>query len=234
MNESIPGEPKRASPLPEAEAFLWGGRESHDFSAPLGGVTQGLLRFASGASRLTLHVDASMPELFRARFVGPVPEVRVQNGTLTFRHPHSFSDWLQYALPWSQAGGEITLNGSIPWQLDFHAGVSAVSGDLSQLPLRSLDVAGGASHLRLKLPRPSNIVPIHIHGGASHVTLHRPVGVAAQVEIGGGAAHLSFDEVRIEAIGGSSRLVTPGLEDRAHRYQIHVHGGASHLLIDSR
>jgi hypothetical protein len=197
-------------------------------------ITQGRLEFLRGAARVTLRVEPSMPELFRARFTGPVPELQVQGGTVAVRYPLSFSDWLQLAMPWSQHGAELTLNGSIPWQLDFHGGVSDITGDLSGLQLSALDVAGGASKLLLRLPRPSGIVPIQLHGGASEVTLHRPVGVAASVEIGGGASQLTFDQQRLGAVGGPSRLATTGLEDRPSRYEIHVHGGASQLTVDMR
>jgi hypothetical protein len=235
MSESTPSDSSPKSFLPpEAEAFLRGGGQPREFSEPLGSVSQGRLEFRQGASRLTLRVDPAMSELFRARFTGAVPEVRVVDGTIDVRYQHSFADWLQFALPWKQASGEITLNGSIPWQLDFHGGVSDVSGDLTQLNLRALDVGGGASNLRLRLPRPSSVVPIEIHGGVSEVTLHRPLGVAARLEVGGGASELRFDEQYLGAVGGSTRLATYSLDDRPHRYEIHVRGGASHITVDTR
>jgi hypothetical protein len=234
MNAPIPSEPQKPSIPPEAAAFLKSGEESQEFSTPLGGATSGRLEFMHGASRITLRADPSMPELFRARFTGPVPEIRVVDGVIAIRYHLSFSDWLQFALPWRQAGGEIILNGSIPWHLDIHGGASDISGDLSQLQLRALDVGGGVSHLRLRLPRPSSIVPIEIHGGASNVVLHRPIGAAARVEIDGGASALDFDEQHLGAVGGSTRLASPGIEDRPHRYELRVRGGVSPLTLNTR
>lgn len=235
MNESIPNEPETTSSMPpEAAAFLQSGEDANQFSAPLEGVTHGRLQFRHGAAHITLRVDPSMPELYRARFIGPAPEIRVVDGTIDIRYRHSFSDWLQFTVPWRHTRGELVLNGSIPWQLDIHGGASDISGDLSQLQLRSLDVGGGASNLRLRLPRPSSVVPVEIQGGASEVTLHRPVGVAARMEIGGGAAELTFDEQYLGAVGGRTRLATYSIEDRPHRYEIRVRGGASHVTIDTR
>ncbi|MDY7228967.1 hypothetical protein [Hyalangium rubrum] len=235
MNESAPGNPMPHTPAtPEAWAFLESGEQKRTFSAPLGETSQGRLAFLGGASRVTLRVEPSMPELFRARFEGPVPEVRVQGGSVSVRYQLSFSDWLQCVLDRGGQDVELTLNGAIPWQLDFHGGVSEVSGDLSRLRLSGLEVAGGASKLQLRLPRPTNVVPIHIHGGASQVRLYRPLGTGARVEIAGGVSHLAFDEQRLGAIGGYTRLETPGLEDRLSRYEIIVDGGASHLTVDAR
>ncbi|WP_224250021.1 hypothetical protein [Hyalangium gracile] len=209
-------------------------QEAGNLSAPLGTVTQGLLRFAGGASRVTLHVDPTMPELFRARFVGPAPHLQVHEGTVTFRYHFSWSDLFKYAMPWGHHGVDLTLNGSIPWQLEFSGGVSDVTGDLSGLKLGAIDMEGGASKLTLRLPRPSGIIPIHIHGGVSHVALHRPLGTAARMEIDGGAAWLTFDENRLGAVGGFTRLTSAALEDRPSRYEIRVDGGASHITVDTR
>lgn len=234
MNESTSSNPEPSSIPPEAAAFLQSGEEARQFSAPLGEVKSGRLQFRHGAAHITLRVDPSMPELYRARFTGTPPDIRVVDGTIDLRYRHAFSDWFQFNLPWKHTRGEIVLNGSIPWQLDIHGGASDISGDLSQLQLRSLDVGGGASELRLKLPRPSSVVPIEIHGGASHVELHRPTGAAARLEIGGGAAELTFDEQYLGAVGGRTRLATYSIEDRPSRYEIRVRGGASHVTVDTR
>jgi hypothetical protein len=208
--------------------------EFHTLSAPLGTASQGLLRFTEGASRITLHVDPSMPELFRARYLGPPPHIRVHEGTVTFRHRFSWGDFFKYAMPWGQYAVELTLNGSIPWQFEFAGGVSEVTGDLSQLKLGALDVSGGASKLSLRLPKPSGVVPVHIHGGVSHVTFLRPVGTAARIEIDGGVAWLAFDDNRLGAVGGYTRLESHAIEDRLSRYEFKVGGGASHITVGTR
>lgn len=235
MNPSMPHDSASKSTLPpEAAAFLQSETEAREFSAPLGEATSGRLEFMQGASRITLRVDPNMTELYRARFTGPVPEVRAENGTIAVRYHLSFTGWLQMALPWSQASGEIVLNGSIPWQLEVHGGASDISGDLSALQLRSLDVGGGASNIRLRLPKPASVVPVEIQGGVSNVTFHRPVGTAVRMEIDGGAAELDFDEQHLGAVGGSTRLASPGIEDRPQRYELRIRGGASNITVNTR
>ena len=55
-------------------------------AAPLGAVDTGRLVFTRGASHLTIGVDGSMEDLYRARFEGKVPHVSVQGGTVTVRY----------------------------------------------------------------------------------------------------------------------------------------------------
>jgi hypothetical protein len=52
--------------------------KSRDSSDPLGSVTDGRLRFPSGASNVTVHTDLSTADLYRAGFEGPLPSVRVE------------------------------------------------------------------------------------------------------------------------------------------------------------
>lgn len=55
-------------------------------AAPLGSVAMGRLVFARGAAHLRIGVDASMEDLYRARFEGKVPNVRVGQGTVTVKY----------------------------------------------------------------------------------------------------------------------------------------------------
>jgi hypothetical protein len=75
---------------------------------------------------------------------------------------------------------------------------------------------------------------IEFHGGASDVTIHRPEGVAARIRVGRGVSELAFDEQRFGAIGGETRLQTPGYDGAADRYDVEVAGGASKLSVGTR
>ncbi len=209
-----------------------GGRR--DFSAPLGEVTRGRLEFSRGTANLFLRVDAGIPDLFRAHFEGVIPDVEARTGAVTIRYPHVWPlDWLRYVLSSSRLAADVTLNGSIPWRIAIRGGVARLSGDLSLLRLEEFEIGSGASGVELTLPRPASVVPIHIGGGASHVTLRRTDGVAARVRIGGGVARLAFDAQRFGAIGGPLRLETPGYVDTADRYDIEIAGGAANLTETS-
>ncbi|MGH2578367.1 MAG: hypothetical protein ACRDG9_11570, partial [Actinomycetota bacterium] len=57
-----------------------------ELAAPLGSVDVGQLVFTRGAAHLTIGVDGSMEDLYRARFEGKVPDIRVDGGTVTVKY----------------------------------------------------------------------------------------------------------------------------------------------------
>ena len=200
-----------------------------DYTVPLGSITHGRLQFTRGAANVTLRVDSSMGDLYRARFDGPPPEVHAQDGAVTVRYPRTF-----HPFDWRKRTAEVTLNPAIPWQIEFHGGLSRLDADLSVLELGSFEVTGGASGVAVTLPRPSGTIAVRVSGGASDVSIHRPEGVAARIRVGRGVSKLAFDEQRFGAIGGETRLQTIDYDGAADRYDLEVTGGASKLSIDTR
>lgn len=195
-----------------------GTRTAEESSAPLSGVEMGRLVFARGASHLTMRVDGTMEDLYRARFEGKVPELRVEGGTVTVR----------YRLGLHPPRGEITLTGRIPWSIEARAGMSEVVADLEDLELRSWKVSAGASKIQARLSRPEETVPIRIGAGASNVELIRPAGVPVRVHIGAGASKLTIDD-----FSGSGKIDwrSPDYEQVEGRYDIEIGAGASKVTI---
>jgi hypothetical protein len=196
------------------------------FSAPLGDVTAGRLEFRRGAVRVTMDSDATMSHLYQARFEGPAPEVGVQAGTVTI--------WQQKRLlDWSGRTAHLTLNATVPWDLDFHDGLAHLTADLSGLQLRLFQISGGASHVDLTLGRPTGTVRISMDGGTSDLSVHRPAGVVARVAVKGGVAGLVLDDQHFGAID-SAQLVGGAFDQSTDRYLIEVRGGARNLRVDSQ
>lgn len=200
-----------------------------DYTVPLGSITHGRLQFTRGAANVVLRADSSMDDLYRARFDGPPPEVHARDGAVTVRYPRTF-----HPFDWRKRTAEVTLNPAIPWQIEFHGGLSRLDADLSVLELGSFEVTGGASGVAVTLPRPSGTIAVRVSGGASDVSIHRPEGVAARIRVGRGVSKLAFDEQRFGAIGGETRLQTIDYDGAADRYDLEVTGGASKLSIDTR
>jgi hypothetical protein len=193
-------------------------RSMEELSAPLGAITTGHLVFAHGASHLRIRVDSAMEDLYRARFEGKVPHVRVEGGTVTIRHRPSLHP----------PRGEIALTDRIPWTINAHAGMSQVVAGLEDLELLSWEVSAGASRVEARLPRPKDTVRIKIGAGASHVELIRPAGVPVQVHIGAGASKLAIDDFR-----GSGRIDwrSPDYDWLEGRYDIEIGAGTSNLTV---
>jgi hypothetical protein len=200
------------------EDEMQGTRTAEELSAPLGAVDMGHLVFAHGAAHLTIRVDGSMEDLYRARFEGKVPEVRVEGGTVTVKYRPSLHP----------TRGEITLSGRIPWSINARAGMSDVMADLEDLELRSWEVSAGASKIEARLPRPMEAVRIRVGAGASNVELIRPAGVPVRVHIGAGASKLAIDD-----FSGSGKIDwrSPDYDQHEGRYDIEIGAGASKVTV---
>ena len=203
-----------------------------DFVAPLGQAGSGRLVFLSGASRITLRADPMMTDLARGHFSRPAPCIEVEEGTLSvhFRHFAGFDQMVFSRAPL----GELRLNVSIPWEIEFRKGVSHLTADLAQLQLRALDILGGADRIRLALSEPSGTAYIYASGGISQSAIRAPSTAGIRVQVSGGSTNLVFEDQRFGAIGGETRLETPDFERASSRYDICIAGGTSNFTIDRK
>ena len=89
------------------------------FSAPVGGVTLGRLVFLSAVPAMEIRADATLRDLYRASFHGPVPRVRVRAGVVTVRYARfAWFDWrarigdqvIDTSVHWRDDRGELALN----------------------------------------------------------------------------------------------------------------------------
>jgi hypothetical protein len=196
-------------------------------------ATGGRLVFARGATGVTLHADPTLPQLYHAHFAHHVPLVEVHDSTVIVHYRHvPLVGWLVNAAHEPLAA--ITLNGSLPWEIEFRGGVRKLEADLRKLQLRALDVLGGASHITLTLPAPSGTVFVHIAGGVSNCIIHRPTGVALRMEVSGGVSDLSFDERYIGEAGATGRWESANYSNAGDRFDISIGGGASNITIVQR
>jgi len=211
-------------------------------TAPVGATTAGRLVFLSGAPNVFLRGDPTLRELYRARFEGHVPRVRVRGGVVTVHYSRfNWFDWrarfaeanVEAMLHWRKDRGEILLNARVPWDIELRGGASRLSADLGLVDLRSFELAGGASKIDLNLPQPTSVVSIRVTGGMSAVTIHRPSGVAARLTVTGGAAQIVLDDQRVKG-AGNLLLETPGAGSAPARYEVAIIGGASRVTLDSR
>ena len=185
-----------------------------------GSVAVGHLVFTRGASHLTIGADASMEDLYRARFEGKMPDVAEDGGTVTVRYRPSLRP----------TRGEITLSGRVPWDITARWGISHVVADLGGIDLRGLEISGGSSHTNVRLPRPTGSVAVRIGGGASDIELIRPSGVPVRVHIGSGGSKLAVDDFRLDS-GGKTDWQSPEYAEAEGRYDIEIGAGASKVTI---
>ena len=190
--------------------------------APIGDVEEAILRF-SGVARLVLR-GGRIRDLYRAAFHGRRPLVSIDAGVLAIQYKGSW--W-----PAREIATELTLTSAVPWAIEINRGAAHLSADLRELHVRSIDIVGGASECDVRLPRPRGSATMRIKGGASHVVLRRPRGVAVQTIVRGGASSLELDDQAIGASGAIARLATPGADQVDDRWMIELTGVASHVVI---
>lgn len=212
------------------------------YAAPVGGVTAGRLIFLTGAPRITVNGDSTLKDLYRARFQGPVPRMRVRGGVVTVAYPQfGWLDWraqiagqfVDASAHWQKDNGEILLNPAVPWAIELRGGVSTWIADLRAIRLESFDLKGGASQIQLLLPPPLGVVPIRVVGGLNRLSIERPAGTATGLEIRGGVGEVNVDGELHKGAGRLS-LQTPGASSSPDRYEIEITGGAARLSITSR
>lgn len=197
-----------------------------EYAAPIGGLTQARLLFRSGANELTLRGEAGLGDLYRARFEGPVPQVRLRDGTVTVQYKGFGKPW-----DWRKRNADVTLSTALPWNVEIVGGANKVTGDLTAIDLSSFDVVGGADSLRLSLGRPRGLVAVRVIGGANKVRIDRPAGVPARLKVDGGAAGIELDRQRLGATAGHIVLESGMSKDATDLVEVEVTGGIASLKV---
>jgi len=196
------------------------------YSAPLGTVRSAKLAMPSGITQLYLHTDNDRETLYKARFEGPQPDVRVKDGVITIRYPRRL-----WSITTNKRVADVTLNTIIPWRITLNGGVSEIVADLMKLKLASLEIKGGMNSINLELPLPIGTVPVRLSGGASEMQIHRPKGAAVRVHFKGWASHFIFDDQIFSDLGNDIRLQSPDYETAEHRYDIEVQNSVGNVTI---
>ncbi len=216
--------------------------EGGSYAAPVGGTSSGRLVFVSGAPRISVRGDASLEELYRAQFRGPIPRVRVREGTVTVSYVRtSWLNWrgqlagqaVDVSGHWRDDRGEIVLNATVPWAIELRGGASKLIVDARTLRLQSFDLHGGASHVQMTLPAPEGSVRIALAGGMNRIELERPAGVAMAIDLSGGVLQAIVDGAAHRATGHLA-LHTPGAGTARDRYEVELSGGISKLEVKTR
>jgi len=200
--------------------------EEGDYSSPLGDLTSARLVIPAGVSTLSLRAIREMKELYQAHFEGVAPTVSSKDGVVTIRYPRRL--WI---LGGMQGTAQVTLNAALPWWIAIQGGASDITADLTGLDLSGLEVKGGMSMISVQLPIPTGLVPIHLSGGASTVTVKRPADVPARVHLKGWASQLEFDQQSFSNLGSDVRLQSPDYEGTTPGYDIEIASSVSMIII---
>jgi class 3 adenylate cyclase len=180
------------------------------------------------AGNLTIATDPLLPKLYRVRFDGASPKVRVRGGVVAIEYGPRFrpSDWGRQA-------AEITLNPSVGWRIEAPKGLERLRADLSAIRLLGVEVQHATREAEMTLPRPVGPVLLRLAGGASDVTIHRPAGTAVRVHLAGGASKMTFDDQFYKAVAGEASWKTSDFEQATDRYDIEFSQGLRDVVVDT-
>jgi DNA-binding MarR family transcriptional regulator len=198
-----------------------------EHSAPLGGLTSARLMFRSGAQELRLRAGRSGSELYRARFDGATPQVRVRDGRVLVQYRGIPFDWRKRV-------ATIGINPSIPWTIEAVGGVNRVEADLRDIDLRRFDLTGGSERIQFELGQPQGEVPIRLLGGARTIRFERPAGVPVRVRIKGGVGQVEVDRQSYGAKSGDVSVESRGWAESGDRFSAEVVGGVKTITVVER
>ena len=196
------------------------------FSAPLVDLESARLVFHAENVRLSLRAGDLADALYRARFEGPTPDVKVNDGVVTIRYPRRL--WIPSL---EQRTAEVTLSTAIPWSIVIRSGGSEVTAELGGLDLLGMEANGAGSMFSVALPEPRRVVPIRLGGGGSQFTVWRPPGVAARVQLKGWGSGVVFDDHTVSGMSSDGRLQSPNYAGAALRYDMETSGSGSMITI---
>jgi DNA-binding MarR family transcriptional regulator len=200
---------------------------SSEHTAPLGGLTDARLLVRAGLSELRLRSGAPAVDLYRARFEGPTPQVRLRDGRVIVQYRGAPFDW-------RKRKAAIELNASIPWSLEIVGGVERVDADLRDVALRRFQLTGGTQRIELALGTPTDEVQVQVVGGASAIRVDRPRDVPVRLRVSGGSGRIEVDGRALSQRGGEIALDSAGWTGRGARYAIEIVGGSKSIEISSR
>jgi class 3 adenylate cyclase len=180
------------------------------------------------AANVTIGTDPSLADLYHARYEGAPPRVRARGGVVTIEYGPRFRP-----ADWGHQAADIRLNPSVGWRIEAPRGIAGLRADLSAARLLGMEVEHAAAESELTLARPAGPVQLLFRGGAREVTVHRPAGTAARVQVTGGASGLTFDDQTYKAVAGQAVWKTSGFDEATDRYDIAFSRGVRKLVVDT-
>jgi hypothetical protein len=215
-----------AAPNPAANQTL-------DASGQLGDVQSASLDINAGAATLKISSDLGVAtDLYKAHiaYSGTRPDVTFDASSRKLTITQRGSNFPLFQSRRFEV--DLQINPKVTWGVELITGAATSTLDFSQVQLKSLSLNSGAARDEVTLGPASTIVPVEIDGGALTVRIHRPQGVAASVDVSGGAVSLNADGERMHG-GGHQSYKSPGWLQAAGGYKVEINGGACTVTLDT-
>ncbi len=204
-----------------------------DVSGQLGDVQSASLEINAGAATVNLSGNADAgTDLYKAHiaYSGTKPDVVFDASSRKLTISQRGSNFLVFQS--SRFEVDLQINPKVTWAVELNTGATTSKLALSQVQLKSLSLNSGAGKDEITLGPAFAIVPVEIDGGALTVRIHRPQGVAASVDVSGGAVNLNADGEGMHGIGHQSYR-SPGWLQASGGYKVEINGGACTVTLDT-
>jgi DNA-binding MarR family transcriptional regulator len=198
-----------------------------EYIAPLAGLTEARLLFRAGMQDLRLRPGRVPTELYRARFEGPAPQVRVRDGRVLVQYRGMSFDWRKRA-------ATMGINPTIPWSVEVAGGIQRLEADLREIDLQAFVLNGGTERIQLELGPAHGEVPLRITGGGGTIRVERPAGVPVRLRLTGGAGQVVLDGATLGAKGGETTVESRGWSSSTDRFSLEVTGGSRTIALVER
>lgn len=189
-------------------------------TAPVGPLAAGRLVVTRGAYDLSIGAHSSPSDLYRVGYQGRPPEIDARDGTVRLT-PRAGR----------RGSCRVTLNDTLPWEIEVEGGASRMVADLAEVRLGRLDIGRGARDTTLRLPSPAGSVPVRIGRAVRKLRVERPRDAAIRVHVRRAARRLALDGLQLRSSGPDTWWESPGSADAADVLELEVGGGASELTI---
>ncbi|GHJ16304.1 MULTISPECIES: hypothetical protein [unclassified Micromonospora] len=129
------------------------------------------------------------------------------------------------------AAVEVVLNARLTWRVRLVGGVREQRLDLGAARLVGIELIGGASRTRLRLPPLDGTLTVRMTGGVSDLTVTVPGGPPARVRVASGAGSLAVYDERRAGIAAGDVVSSPGWDRAADRLYLDLVAGANAVSV---
>ena len=198
-----------------------------EYTAPLGGLASAKLLFRAGAQDLRLRTGKPRADLYRGRFEGAAPQIRVRDGRVIVQYRGIPFDWRKRTGTMAPQPGH-PVDDRDRRRHQPHRGRPDRAG-----PAAPRDHGRVRAHADRARPA-ARRGPGQVTGGVKTVRLERPKGVPIRLAISGGVGTVEFDGQMTTRHGGGTSIESRGWADAGDRYTLEINGGAKTVTIVER
>lgn len=192
---------------------------------PLAGANAAAVKVSFGGGQL--QIGAGRPGLLlTGDFEGMPARHRLRGPGSVEVEPEAPAAW-----PWLERtpSWRIGLAVDVPVELQVDSGAARTLLELTDVPLRALKIATGASETRVRLPRAAGETRVRAESGAAAMTFEVPAGVAARVRSRMALGSTQVDAARFPKVGDAWE--SPDYATATNRVEINIQGGVGSVRV---